>query len=76
MKKIIKLVIKHPEVLEGMTRQEIFSLLGNDYYSEYAGDLLLYIISIGFGRRRPILIYFDFEGIVQQADVIQTGREV
>ncbi|MFC4687477.1 hypothetical protein ACFO4P_11085 [Epilithonimonas pallida] len=63
-------IIKQPELLKGMTREEIYSLLGNDYYSEYGGDHLVYIFKVYFIRKKAVVINFDPDGLVEYVDVV------
>lgn len=51
--------------LKGKTREQIVDLFGNNYISEFEGDLWLYIINATwFRRKKTVMIEFDDDGIV------------
>lgn len=51
--------------IKGKTREQVVNLLGDNYISEFGGDMWVYTINATWFRRKKVLmIEFDHEGIV------------
>lgn len=67
-----KAIIRNPDILKGKTKEEVLSLLGDHYESEYGGDMWVYFFKkMWFTRKeKAIIIAFDHDGIVEEAKKI------
>ena len=55
------------QTLKGKSKSEVISILGNDFFSEYNGEVWVYFLGKNLFKRNgiPLWIEFDEEDIVR-----------
>lgn len=56
--------MRHKHNIQGKTREQVVSLMGDNYISEYGGDVWAYVIDKTWWKKeRVLIIEFDYKGI-------------